>query len=68
VHPSANVGSHCVPPPQVHAPPVHPSARVESHAMHIAAPIPHAVILGVAVQTVPVQHPEPHEFASHVQT
>ena len=36
--------------------------------MHIAAPVPHAAVDGGDVQTLPVQHPEPHEFASHVQT
>jgi hypothetical protein len=68
VQPFDNVGLHIVVPPQVQTPSVQPSARVVSHAMHIAAPVPHAPTLGVAVQTFPVQHPEPHEFASHVHT
>ncbi len=68
VQASARVGSHCAAAPHAHPPFVHRSARAESHVVHIAAPVPHADTLGVAVQTLPVQHPEPHEFASHVQT
>jgi hypothetical protein len=67
VHPSARVALHDAPPPQVQTPDVHPSASAP-HAMHMAAPVPHAVTVGGDVQTLPVQHPEPHEFASHVQT
>jgi hypothetical protein len=33
--------------------------------MHIAAPVPQAVRLGIWVQTLPVQHPDPHEVTSH---
>jgi len=68
VHPSANVASHIALPPQVHAPPVQPSASAVLQAMHIPAFVPHALTFGVAVQTFPVQQPEPHEFESHVHT
>jgi hypothetical protein len=59
--------THIAPPPQVHEPDVQPSASVGSHVVHVAAPVPHAVTVGGAVQTLPVQHPVPHEVESHVQ-
>ncbi len=59
-------GAHARWPPQAHWPDTHASARVLSHAMQVAPPLPHAVIEVVA-HIAPAQQPLGHEVASHTQ-
>jgi hypothetical protein len=60
--PAAQAG----PPPQVHAPFVHASARVGSHGRQAPPPVPHAPVDGV-VQVEPAQQPDGHVAGSHTQ-
>lgn len=56
--------AHIGPPPQVHAPPVHPSAP-RPHETHETPPSPHAMRVGGATHVVPEQQPLGHEVALH---
>lgn len=58
---------HASPLPQRHAPPLQVSARTGSHAAHDAPAVPHALVVGTALQLVPAQQPVGHEVASHTQ-
>ncbi len=58
---------HAAPDPQLHVPPLHPSARVLEHCVHCAPPEPQSAAVTDVVQTVPSQHPPGHELSSHTQ-
>jgi hypothetical protein len=47
---------HCAFAPHLHVPPLHVSARTESHATHVPPPEPHVPIDGV-LHVLPVQQP-----------
>lgn len=54
--------AHCAPLPQRHAPPVHASDRVASHAIHAMPLAPHVESDG-ELHVVPLQHPLGHDVA-----
>ena len=56
--------AHGAPAPHAQAPAVQRSA-CESHAVHAAPDVPHALAVGGAVQTAPAQHPEAHVAELH---
>jgi hypothetical protein len=49
--------AHCADPLHVHAPAVHPLARVALQAVHAPPPVPQFVTEGIS-QVVPEQHPD----------
>jgi hypothetical protein len=49
--------AHAGPLPQLHAPPLHPFARVGLQGAHAAPLIPHALAVGGATQVFPLQQP-----------
>jgi hypothetical protein len=58
---------HAAPDPQLHVPPLHPSATVVPQAAHSAPPEPQRVTVAGVVQAVPSQQPPGHELPSHTQ-
>jgi hypothetical protein len=64
MHVELPVQAGCVPHRQ--APPVHRLALVALHAVQVAPPVPQLVVVGEAMQALPLQQPA-HVAGSHTQ-